>query len=173
MSGFARAMRVFADPSAERERRLMQHLLVDLLNDEGLVRFQFLLHFHDYICRKHGFNLMQNTTFGVPRGGRHLFYVNGHILLRVKTIATDYRPPHMTISLATGCGWDDEVAKLSRNGRLVPKQGAIPRADHRALRRLGGDFNRLRALDDAWADSCHFNFVSGFNAAHAESLAIY
>lgn len=167
-------MRVFADPSAEQERQRMQHLLVDLLNDEGLVRFQFLLHFHDYVCRKHAFDLMQNTTFGVRPGGRHLFYVNGNILMRVKTTGTKFREtPHMTISVATGCGWPDEVAKLSRSGALVPKLGAINRADHRALRRLGGETSTLEALDDDWADACHFNFVPGFNAAHAESLALY
>ena len=127
----------------------MQRLLIDLLDRDGLVRFKSIGTFHNHICSRYGFALVQNATFGVRPGGRHLFYVHGNILLRVKTTGTQRRPtPHLTISLATGLGWPDEVAKLSRGGELIPKQGAVPRADHRALRRLGSDCRAIESIDD-------------------------
>ena len=78
----------------------------------------------------------------------------------------------MTISLATGLDWPDEVAKLSHGGSLIPKQGAVPKADHRALRRLGGNFETISAIDDNWAEACHFDFVTGFDASVAAALRV-
>ena len=76
----------------------------------------------------------------------------------------------MAISLATGLGWPDEVAKFYRSGALILKLGAVPRADHRALRRLGRTAQEILALVDRWAEACHFDFVSGFDASGAVGL---
>ncbi len=173
MSGFAQAMTVFASPSAASERQLVQRLLVDLLDRDGRVRFKSVVSFHDHISRTYGLALVQNATFGVREGGRHLFYLHGNVLLRVKTTGTARRPvAHMTISLATGLGWPDEVAKISRSGEVVPKLGSVPRADHRALRRLGGNYQAIAALDDRWAEACHFDFAKGFDGSGAEALPV-
>lgn len=173
MSGFAQAMSVFTSPAAAEERRIMQALLLDLLDGNGLVRFTSIAAFHQHLGLRHGFTLVRNTTDGVQPGGRHLFYVHGNILLRVKTSGTRLRPvPHMTISVATGLDWSDEVAKLSRNGDLMPKLGAVHRSDHRALRRLGPDYQTLEEIDDRWADACHFNFVSGVDVTGALALTV-
>lgn len=48
--------------------------------------------------------------------------------------------------------------------------GAVYRADHRALRRLADDWETLEEIDDRWAESCHFNFVSGVDMSGAQSL---
>lgn len=168
---YAKAMTVFASPNAAAERQLMQSLLADLLDAQGCVRFMSIVSCNDHLVRRHGFKLVQNVTWGVRRGGRHLFYTHGHVLIRIKTSGTDFRPtPHMTISVCDGLGWPDEVAKLSRHGDLVPKVGGVNRADFRSLMRLGPDTAQILASDDNWADACHFNFTRGFDGSGAVGL---
>jgi hypothetical protein len=173
MSDFARAMTAFSSPSAAAERDLVRRLLTDILDGDGRVRFKSVTMFHDHLERRYALELIQNATFGVRPGGRHLFYMNGNILLRLKTSGTDRRArPHLTISLATGLNWPDEVGKFSRTGDLIPKLGGVPRAasDFRTLLRLGGDLEAIEALDDAWANACHFDFVRGFDSTGAVAL---
>jgi hypothetical protein len=91
--------------------------------------------------------------------------------MRVKTTGTIFRPePHMTLSLVVGLGWDEELGKFSRMGELVPKQGAVRRADWRSLRRAGETMEQLEAVDDSWANVCHFNFLAGFYGSAAPNL---
>jgi hypothetical protein len=78
----------------------------------------------------------------------------------------------MTVSLAAGLDWPDEIAKLSRHGDLTPRLGAVSRAGHRVLRRLGGDAETLTKMDDRWADACHFNLVKGFDVTGAPALRV-
>lgn len=172
MSGFAKAMTVFASPNAAAQRQLMQNLLADLLDAQGCVRFKSIVACHDHLVRRHGFKLVRNVTWGVRPGGRHLFYTHGNVLVRIKTSGTPMRPtPHMTISVSDGLEWPDEVAKLSRHGNLIPKLGGINRADFRSLVRLGPDVAQLSAIDDQWADACHFNFTKGFDGSNATGLS--
>ena len=63
-----------------------------------------------------------------------------------------------------------EVAKLFHGGSFISKEGAVPGVDHRALRRLGGNFETISAIDDNWAEACHFDFVSRFGASGAVAL---
>ena len=79
----------------------------------------------------------------------------------------------MTLSLATGLGWPDEAAKISSGGNVVPKVGGIPRAgaNWRALLRVGSTMDELEAADNAWAEACHFDFVSNFDGSGAVGLA--
>jgi hypothetical protein len=173
MSDFARAMTAFSSPTAAAERQLVRRLLTDILDRDGRVRFKSVTMFHDHLRRQYALELIQNITGGVRPGGRHLFYVNGNLLLRLKTSGTDRRPtPHLTISLATGLGWPDEIGKFSRAGDLIPKVGGVPRAasDFRTLMRLGETIDAIEALDDAWANACHFDFVRGFDATGAVAL---
>jgi hypothetical protein len=169
---YAKAMAVFTSPNAAAERQLMQTLLSDLLDAQGCVRFKSVVRFSDHLIRNYGFRLVQNVTWGVRQpGGRHLFYTHGHILVRVKTTGTDHREtPHMTVSVAEGLGWNDEVAKFSRNGELIPKVGGVNRADFRSLMRLGPETAQILAADDNWANACHFNFTRGFDVTGALNL---
>jgi hypothetical protein len=171
MSGMAKALTVFASPNAAAERQMMQSLLADMLDAAGCVRFKSVVSCHDHLVRRYGFTLVRNVTWGVRPGGRHLFFQQGHVLLRIKTSGTPMRTePHMTISVTDGLEWPDEVAKLSRHGDLIPKQGGVNRADFRSLMRLGPDAAAIFAVDDAWADACHFNFTSGFDGSGAPGL---
>jgi hypothetical protein len=168
---YAKAMAVFTSPNAAAERQLMQNLLADLLDAQGCIRFKSVVSFSDHLIRQFGFSLVQNVTWGVRPGGRHLFYTCGHVLIRVKTSGTFIRhEPHMTISVSDGLGWPDEVAKLSRNGELIPKVGGVNTADFRSLMRLGPETAQILAADDRWANACHFNFTRGFDVTGALNL---
>jgi hypothetical protein len=61
---------------------------------------------------------------------------------------------------------------VSRSGDLIPKQGAVMRAGHRALRRVGNSFDSIAAVDDRWAEACHFDFVRGFDGSGAPALPL-
>lgn len=153
------------------EQELGQRLLADVLDGNGRVRFMSIVSFHDYICRRYGFALRRNTSEFVRPGGRHLFYVHGNLLLRVKTSGTNIRPqPHMTLSAATGLGWNDEAAKFNAAGAVVPKLGSSRAGnDWRTLARIG-DTATILASDDRWANLCHFDFVRGFTDSGAANL---
>jgi hypothetical protein len=126
---------------------------------------------HEHLRYSYAFLLRRNTHEGVLPGGRHLFYVRGNVLLRVKTNGTWIRRrPHMTISEAVGLDWNDEAAKFNRYGSVVPKLGSSRAgSDWRALMRIG-DYAAIEASDQRWADLCHFDFPTGFSAVGAEAL---
>jgi len=171
MSGYANAMAAFNSPSAAADRALARRILLDLLDADGNVRFMSVVSFHDHLRREFGLTLVQNSTHFVRPGGRHLFYRQGCLLLRVKTSGTFFRPrAHMTLSLAVGLGWNEEIGKFNRSGQLVPKLGAVRRADWRSQRRVGHTLDELEAVDDDWANACHFNFASGFDGSGAAGL---
>jgi hypothetical protein len=76
----------------------------------------------------------------------------------------------MTISEAVGLDWNQEAAKFSRDGSVVPKLGSSRAgSDWRALMRIG-DYAAIEASDQRWADLCHFDFVAGFSDAAAAAL---
>jgi hypothetical protein len=176
-AGFAKAMQVFAALAASDSQAVGQQLLTDLLNKQGMVRFSSIVAFHNHVTQVYQFVLRDRNAKDVRPGGYHLFYVRGPLLMRVKTSGTSMHPaPHMTVSAATGMGWDDETMKLSRFGDFIPKQGAVPRAsrasDWRPLNRLGPDTNQIVASDQDWADACHFDFVDGFDGSGTATLPV-
>jgi len=173
MSTVSRGFALLSSLAEEGESELGQGMLQDLLGPDGKVRFTTTDSFHDYMRNTYGFRLLRNTEAGVRPGGRHLFYVHGNLLLRVKTSGTGIRPrPHMTISAATGLNWPDEGAKFNRGGDVVPKLGASAAGSNwRALQRIG-DYDAIAASDQEWADSCHFDFADGFSDAGAASLPV-
>jgi len=173
MSTVSRGFALLSSLAEGGEAETGQKMLQDLLGTDGRVRFTATDSFHDYLRTAYGFRLLRNTEDGVLPGGRHLFYVHGNLLLRVKTSGTRIRPrPHMTISAATGLNWPDEGAKFNERGEVVPKLGASAAGSNwRALRRIG-DYDAIAASDQEWADSCHFDFPDGFSDAGAASLAV-
>ena len=169
----AQALKLFE--TASEDSKLGGKMMQDLLDAQGRVRFRSLVAFHDHITRTYSFRLVQNNTEGVQAGGRHLFYANGHVLVRVKTNGTFRRPrPHMTVSLATGLSWPEEAGKFNKQGEVVPKIGGVNRLgdNWRALARLGPTMDAIEAHDDAWAESCHFDFVAGFDGTSAATLTL-
>jgi hypothetical protein len=131
MPDFSQSMELFAKLGSK------QHVARDLLNDvldaQGLVRFREIRAFHRTITAvRHGFVLRDNSPKFVRPGGRQLFYVNGPILVRVKTTGTDRRPtPHMTVSLSEDLSWPGEAAKFNRQGEVVPRVGPVSTAPRR------------------------------------------
>ena len=176
-SSFSQAMQVFQALSDAGERALAQRLLVDLLDASGKVRFKSIVGFHNHLINNYRFALREKNQKFVLPGTWHLFYTRGCLLVRVKTGGTPMRKnPHMTISAATGLGWNDEVMKLTRHGDFVPKAGAVPQAsrqgDFRALQRVGNTTHEILDSDDRWADACHFDFVNGFDGSGTVGLPV-
>jgi hypothetical protein len=176
---FAQAMRLFDEPFDKMifYRVIAGKLLRELLNGEGLVKVKSIHVLHNRLCSSdYGFVLRKNTAEFVRRGGRQLFYLNGRVLVRVKTEGTEVHPGHhMTVSLAEGLDWPEEVAKFNRQGILVPRlspvRGASKAGLWRSLVRLEQDTQRsMFDSDDRWADSCHFDFAPGFDASGADVL---
>jgi hypothetical protein len=164
---------------AMKYRDIVRTLLLGLLDSEGRVRGAKIRDFHDHICSSLlGFVLRDRITAGVLKGGYQLFYVNGPILVRVKTTGTEFRPrPHMTVSLADGLAWPNEVAKFNRDGVLVPRLSPVKRAYDadlmRSLERLEKETGKhIADLDNFWANNCHFDFVPGFDVSEAADLPV-
>lgn len=177
MSSFAQAMRLFGQMSEGGYIQLGRDLMQDLLNADGQVRFMAIQPFHDHVTRCYRFVLRENSPRFVRPGGRHLFYVSGPLLMRVKTTGTDRRPtPHMTVSLAEGLDWPGEAAKLNFQGEVVPRLGGVATASAqgqwRALLRLGETAQAIQDSDDSWANACHFDFPPGFDGSAAEALLV-
>lgn len=148
------------------------HQLLQTVTRDGQVIFSNLLAF-DSCLRMFGFRLEQRDQQGVVPPGWHLFYVRGALLLRVKTSGTFVRRrPHMTLSAACGLSWDEEVSKFTTEA-IVPKVGITGRLiQMNDWRLLSEYYGRTGALDDAWANRCHFDFVQPFNATGAASLEV-
>jgi hypothetical protein len=173
MADITTGLRVLDSLTTGGEEEFARRLLHDLLNASGLVRFPSAVDLHAHLLAVYAFALRRNTHEGVVPGGRHLFYVHGNVLLRVKTSGTFMRRrPHMTISEAVGLDWNDEAAKFSRLGDVVPKLGSSRAgSDWRALMRIG-DYAAIEASDQRWADLCHFDFVGNFSDAGAAALPV-
>jgi len=171
MADITTGLRVLESLTTGGEEAFARQLLLDLLNADGRVRFTSATALHNHLCQSHGFTLARNTHEGVQEGGRHLFYVRGNVLLRVKTSGTRIRPrPHMTVSEAVGLDWNQEAAKFTRDGAVVPKLGSSRAgSDWRALMRIG-NYDAIEASDQRWADLCHFDFVDGFSDQGAAAL---
>jgi hypothetical protein len=190
MSGFKMAMQGFDAPTAAVDRAHAKRVLEDILSHATReVRFPDVLSFHKHLRDRFHFDLVRNTGEFVQPGGRHLFYQNfwpvasitgatrGTLLLRVKTSGTRFHPrPHMTLSLAVGLDFDAELGKFSHEGFLLPKlgpgRGGFSQLDYRTLGRMGGTVEAAMAIDDRWADACHFDFAEPFDGAGAESLRV-
>jgi hypothetical protein len=174
MPDFRQSMTLFARLGSKQY--VARDLLNDVLDEQGRVRFGEILGFHRTItAEKHGFVLRDNSPKFVRPGGRQLFYVNGPVLVRVKTTGTDRRPtPHMTVSLSEDLSWPGEAAKFNRQGDVVPRVGPVSTAaaqnQWRALMRVGNSAAEIEASDDRWANACHFDFMPGFDGSAAPTL---
>ena len=185
-SNFSRAMQAFEDPDAERQRQVVARYLAGLLRADNRVKFPALAAFHEYTTRLHPFLRVDNQPEPTRSSSRQIFYQHGNIQVRVKTDGTKFRPkPHLVVTLAVGKGWDDEIGKFNREGRLIPKLGFLgfnmetgksrpgglaASNDWRNLARLGPALPDIVAREDMWANACHFDFPDGFDATGAEKL---
>ena len=143
MPSFAQSMRLFEQLLQGNHLEQVKALLRDLLDADGRVHFMSVVSFHDHLCRRYQFVLRKNNTQFVRPGGRHLFYVNGPLLIRVKTSGTNVRPePHMTVSLAEGLSWPEEAAKFNRRGQTTPRVGAVSTASEAGMWRASPAFGR-------------------------------
>lgn len=132
----------------------------------------------DKVLRQNGFKLFQAQPFG-PQGGFQLFYRNGRVVGRVKTMGDAGGPragvTHSSFSVGDGWGlrWEHDIAKITREGKLAPKN--IVSLDDWARNNMGGSQNigsrnfwyvvrkdHSREIGDAWANSTHFNARPGF-----------
>src|SRR4051794_37947460 len=106
---FAQSLPLFEQ--AMRYRETIGKLLKEVLDVRRIVQVPSIREFHNRLCSSdYGFVLRKNTDEFVLPGGRQLFYVNGPILIRVKTKGTKLHPKHhMTVSLAEGLDWPEEV----------------------------------------------------------------
>lgn len=175
-SDFSRAMHAFESANVAQEREVAKKFLIDLF-DQGRVKFKTIRAFHSYITGQHPFVLVDNQPEKDRPQGRQLFYQYGQVQVRVKTDGTVRHPaPHMVVTLAVGKSWPDEIGKFSREGKLIPKTGPVPRLvksnDWRTLTRIGPSLEQIDKVDDAWADACHFDFAHGFDGSGAESLEV-
>ncbi|MBL8233030.1 MAG: hypothetical protein JNL98_31315 [Bryobacterales bacterium] len=132
----------------------------------------------DKVLRQHGFTLFQAQHFG-PEGSYQLFYRNGRVVARVKTLGDAGGPragvTHTSFSVGDGWGlrWEHDIAKITKDGGLAPKN--IVSLDDWAKNNMGKSQNigsrnfwyvvrkdHSREVGDAWANSTHFNAPKGF-----------
>ena len=129
--------------------------------------------------RRMSFAYTLSQPFGPP-GGRQVFFTNGLVTIRCKSLGDARGPranrPHISVGLTTGAGdnaWFNDVAKINALGQLAAKSITVPERfnpiDHdqnpqRFVMIQGGlSADRfgtagLDALADAWADRTHFGF---------------
>lgn len=149
------------------------HYLLRTVTREGQVIFTNVTAFDTCLKSVFGFALVDKNQKEVLPDSWHLFYVRGSLLLRVKSKGTRFRKrAHMTLSAASGLRWDEEVSKFSRES-LLPKVGVTGRlAAANDWRTMSQFWDRLGAIDDTWANSCHFDFVQPFDGSAAGSLPL-
>ena len=150
------------------ERQTSDLLRTMLLGPDGRVRVADLGTFHRVLTHRLGFQFVEgNQRFVLPPGW-HLFYRFHHLLARVKTTGTVIRPrPHLTLSLAVGLGWRDELQKIGAGGTSHPK--VITRLDPTLWRWA----QRASDWEEAWAADVHFDFPQPFDASAAASISAH
>jgi hypothetical protein len=144
-----------------------------------------------------GFSLVKREAFGpgldrAEQNGAQLFYVQSHVLVRLKTngarsnfgspgrASPRIGQPHMSICLMgdlrasdgqVDLGWDNELGKFDRTGKLRPKSPAkVPGVQARLRTSANGhvsfvaNMKQVESAIDAhigaetWADETHFVF---------------
>jgi hypothetical protein len=160
-------MNVYDSPNLDKEIAKATRLISGLLQPGGGVRFSSFHELDSYITGQHGFTFIKARELG-PKYFQ-LFYRWNNLWARVKDQPRMGRKSggHMAVILAAGDSWEEEVGKFSRSGQLVPKQGFIRRlsdaGDFRSASRVATTAEQVYAIEDAWADVCHFDFPAGFD----------
>lgn len=176
-SGFSKALGVFDSPGFAHECKRVRRLIAGLLGAGGAVRFQTFRDLDGYLQGQFGFAMVKAEALlnlqGADTGFLQWFYRYNHVWIRVKDQPRGAaKSGHMAAVLADGESWDDEIAKFSRTGQIVPKQGFVRRlneaGDYRSLSRAGSTMKEIMATEDAWADQCHFNLPDGFDWSGGE-----
>jgi hypothetical protein len=154
--------------SRAAEELAARQMATTLLTSDGHVRLGDLGTFHRILTQRLFFTLVDATQNGVRPGGWHLFYRLGHLVCRVKTTGTNIRPrPHLTLSLAIGLGWQDELQKFRADGRTLPK--TFSRLDPSDWRWA----ERASQWEESWAQQTHFDFPQPFDDAAAANIAAH
>lgn len=165
----------------ERVRDSAPQLMEQLLQPSGglsVVRFTTTGALGEALKRL-GFTYSLVQPFGPP-GGRQLFFTNGLVTIRCKTLGDARGPranrPHISVGVTSGAGdnaWFNDIAKINSLGQLAAKSITVPERfnpidhDQRPQRfvMIQGGLSQdrfgakgLDALADAWADRTHFGF---------------
>lgn len=125
------------------------------------------------VLTRFGFRLIRREPYG-PDGGWQLFWQNGNVLVRFKTLGDKAGPranrPHLSVGYNDGKGldWQNDLAKFTFDGKVVAKVITDP-ANFKPLDFQGNpqkfvllptDFDM--AAVDAWAAKTHFNADGSF-----------
>ncbi len=176
-SGFTQAMSIYSSPGFAHECKRARRLIAGLLGADGVVRFSRFRELDLYIQGQFGFRIVKAEALmnrGQDTGYIQWFYRYNHVWVRLKDQPRgSSRSGHMAVILADGGSWIDELAKFCRSGQLVPKQGFVRRlsgsGDHRSLTRTGATVADIYAVEDAWANQCHFNLPDEFDWGGGEA----
>ncbi len=138
----------------------------------------------DAYLRSEGFKITGVEEGYGPPGGQQIFYEKGNISCRVKTKGETGGPrertPHISFGVNDGTGttWYNDMAKITADGRLTFKLNTpVSRfkptetitdptkpTQQRYVGIQGGlDPTDGNAMQDAWAQNCHFNLPGPFD----------
>ena len=177
-SGFSAAMGVLDSCNLDRELAKARDFVASLFDQTGLVRFTDYRALDGYIVGRHSISFVKASELGSPMGPKkyfQLFYRCSYVWVRLKDQPRSRSKSggHMAVILAAGDSWEEEVGKISRTGDLVPKRGFIRRFDsedglsdlndYRRLAGVGSTVKDIYSVEDAWADSCHFDLPENFD----------
>ncbi len=129
----------------------------------------------DRALTSEGFKLISAEPYG-PEGGYQLFYQNGQVLVRFKTMGDAGGPrfnqPHLSIAYNDGRGlaWQNDLAKFDANGKVMAKVITDAKALTKKITDFQGNPRRMELIPqtfeitavDEWAARVHFNANPGF-----------
>jgi hypothetical protein len=129
----------------------------------------------DAALRNSGFQVLKVEVFPKGSAGYQIFYQNGPVIARFKTIGDAAGPragvTNISFSLTNGKGvdWTNELAKFSAKGNPRPKS-VVPPDRFKPGKDFQGNDQRMIVIDsnftpaagDQWGDSVHFNAPTGF-----------
>ncbi|MBI4906943.1 MAG: hypothetical protein HY820_25165 [Acidobacteria bacterium] len=164
-----------AASTIEIARQTMQRAMPQIVDQAtNKIAFKTFQQFHNAM-QKAGFKVIKVEKFG-PDGGYQVFYQNGNVVGRFKTLGDAGGPrmgqTHISFSLTDGKGlqWMNDMAKFNANGKLAPKNIVDPKKFDPA-KDFQGNPHRFPVVDskfdikvvDSWANSTHFNTPAGFD----------
>lgn len=175
----ANGLDVFFSGGWAAQSKMASQLVAGLQIVDGYVGFRSFRSLDEYLRGRFGFGVPTAEVLrdgaGRDTGSIQWFYSKGQVLIRIKDQARSRRPEsagHMAVVIATGKSWDEEIAKVSSSGQLIPKLGFTNRCsqagDWRTLCKAGSTTAEIYETEDKWADSAHFDFMKGFDWQGAE-----
>ncbi len=174
--GTAKVLQGGLEGSAELEvaKQTMSRLLPRMVGASNKIGLKSFKELHK-LLEESGFKLIRAEPFGPP-GGQMLFYQNGNIVARFKTLGNGkgfrVNVPHISFGYTDGKGlaWFDEMAKFDYNGNIRAKNITTPEKfdagatykDPKNGNNLGNPhrgtlIDKNPAAGNQWADDVHFD----------------